>query len=117
MQELEIEGNQEINTEMDDCIFNCLNCFKTCEDVLTKINIIDGNKNANFLIMMKSCAEICLTASRFMLMNSSFHSDVCRVCSRICSECADACDVISDESLEGCIEACRDCVISCNKMF
>lgn len=64
--------------------------------------------------LMLDCAEICGTASSFMLVDSPYHRDLCAVCSEICSACAEDCEHM--EGMEACVQACRDCAESCRQM-
>lgn len=120
MQNLQTEVNtrskKHAHTRMDVCIQNCLDCYKVCEQVLS--NALTGNaKNyTQVLVLIKSCAEICHTSAKFMMMNSEFHADTCAICAKVCTECADTCESLQDDRLAECIEVCRTCAETCNEM-
>ncbi|MEA9358477.1 four-helix bundle copper-binding protein [Bacteriovorax sp. PP10] len=116
VQQTETNSKKQKNPEMDQCIQNCLSCFKICEETLTRCFTEIGHKDSNHLALLKSCAEICNTSAKFMMLNSKFHSDVCGVCSKVCTECADSCEALGDSSMKECIEACRKCADSCAEM-
>jgi hypothetical protein len=110
------KGKSHVSTKMDQCIQNCLNCFRVCEQTLAEALYGNSQNFSQALILIKSCAEICHTSAKFMMMNSAFHVDTCAVCAKVCIECADTCESLGDENLRECIEACRKCAQSCSEM-
>lgn len=110
------KGKGHVPTRMDQCIEDCLNCYTVCEQALAQA--LSGNSQtfSQALILIKSCAEICHTSAKFMMMNSAFHVDTCEICAKVCIECADTCESLGDEGLRECIEACRVCAQSCEEM-
>ena len=95
VQQSETNSKKQKNPKMDECILNCLSCFKICEETLTRCFTETGHKDSNHLALLMACSEICNTSSKFMLLNSKFHSDICGVCSKVCKECADSCSEMS----------------------
>ncbi len=116
VQETEKKLKEIKHPKMDECIQNCLSCFKICEETLARCFSETGHKDSSHLALLKSCADICNTSAKFMMQNSKFHSDVCGVCSKVCKECADSCEALGDASMKECIEACRKCSDSCSEM-
>lgn len=43
----------------------------------------------------KHCAEMCQTCSSFVIGESRFAADICKLCAEVCKACAVACDKIS----------------------
>lgn len=117
-QQMEKSSKNEIgsSSEMDQCIKNCLDCFRVCEETLARSFFEGSHNNSSHLILLKLCADICQTSAKFMMMKSKFHTDTCGVCSKVCSECADSCEALGDESMKDCIVSCRKCAESCNEM-
>jgi hypothetical protein len=105
------------HSKMDICIQNCLDCFKICEQTLAECFGKQGkHSQASHLILLKSCAEICHTSAKFMMMQSKFHTSTCGVCAEVCQACAESCEAIGDEGQKKCAEACRKCAESCSEM-
>lgn len=119
MHELQSENaaqNTGANMDMDECIQNCLRCFKECEEALANSFNKGNEKSSEHFILLKSCADICQTSAKFMIMKSKFHTETCGICAKICNECADVCESMGDESISDCIAACRECAESCGQM-
>lgn len=114
--EIHLKNEKQSDSKMDQGIQNCLNCFKVCEETLSRCLTANNHKDSNHLILLKTCAEICNTSAKFMMMNSKFHPLTCDVCSKVCLECAESCEVTEDDSMKDCVEACRKCAESCGKM-
>jgi hypothetical protein len=105
------------HSQMDICIQNCLDCFKVCEQTLAGCFGKGNQVEASHLVLLKSCAEICHTSAKFMMMQSKFHMRTCEVCAEVCQACAESCEaIINDESMKKCAEVCRKCAESCSEM-
>jgi hypothetical protein len=63
-------------------------------------------------------AEICQTATNFMLRNSDLHSRVCAVCAEVCDRCAEDCERLAagGEMVQQCAQTCRSCAEACREM-
>lgn len=90
-----------------------------CHDVClgTAMNYcLEGGEHAEgeHIRLMLDCAEICRTASTFMLVDSLYHRDVCAVCAEICEDCAAECEHM--DGMHACVRTCRDCAETCRQM-
>ncbi|PTR17399.1 hypothetical protein C8R31_101562 [Nitrosospira sp. Nsp2] len=101
---------------IDSCIDVCNSCHQICLQTAMTYCLESGGEHVEpeHLRLMMSCAEICQTASNFMLSGSRFSEQICRVCTEICDACAESCEKIGD--MEECASACRDCAESCRNM-
>lgn len=118
MQNTYEDENTHYNHEelsMQDCIDNCLECFKVCEETMANFELISKFNSTHFKTL-NSCAEICQTSAKMMIMSSPFHRLTCEACSTICKACADMCEALDDSRLSECIKACRKCAESCRAM-
>jgi len=109
---------QHTHSKMDICIQNCLDCFRMCEQTLAEC-FKKGGKHveSSHLLLLKSCAEICHTSAKFMMMQSQFHPKTCGVCAEVCQACAEDCETMGeDEMMKKCAEMCRKCSQSCSEM-
>ncbi len=107
---------QQMNSKMQQCIENCLNCHKTCLQMAATHCLEAGGKHvepAHFRLMM-DCAQICQTSADFMLRGSTHHAHVCAECADICEDCAKSCEAVG--GMDECVEACRKCAESCRSM-
>lgn len=98
------------------CIDACSKCHETCLHMAMTHCLDAGGKNveAGHFRLMINCAEICQTASNFMLGNSAFHQNICHVCAEICEACALSCEGVG--GMDDCVKACRECADSCREM-
>lgn len=72
------------------CIEACNRCYQTClQDAMNRC-LESGGKHVapEHMHLMLNCAEICQTSVNFMLSNSAFSSQICKVCAEICDACA-----------------------------
>jgi hypothetical protein len=104
--------------DVKNCIENCLNCHKACEQLISYC-LQKGGKHADrkHIELLLCCADICRTSAHFMMWNSDLHSRVCQVCAEVCLKCAVDCEQMSeDATMKACAELCRVCVESCQSM-
>ena len=112
------KSSKSITDEMQQCIDVCLECHRTCEQVIPYC-LEKGGTHAErgHIETLFSCAEICRTSAHLMMWNSDFHAKVCGVCADACIRCAEDCERMSeDEAMSNCAEVCRQCADSCQKM-
>ncbi len=106
-----------MSDEVRECIQDCLDCFKTCNQTLIRC-LGMGGKHAEIehLNLIMDCARICNTNSEFMLRNSTYYPQTCGLTADICDECADTCDRFEDDFMKECASVCRRCAESCREM-
>lgn len=115
-QESSAEKDPNQNITMDQCIQNCLTCFKVCEESIAKYIYRPQILDTTLLGHLKACSEICQTSVKFMIMESQFHPLTCGVCADVCKVCADSCEDFDAKELKECIDACRRCAETCGEM-
>lgn len=106
------------NPEMQQCIQNCLECHSVCLEMVTHCLSMGGqHAEVAHIGLLLDCAEICQTSANFMLRNSPFHGQTCRVCAEICERCAQDCERFRDDGMmQSCAQVCRRCADSCQRM-
>ncbi len=110
-----VYGEQSTKTHMKECIDNCLNSFRVCEEAATKA--IDSiNVNVEHVKLLQAAAAICRTSAEFMMIESNYHYDTCGLCAKICRACAKECENGSEAWMQECYEACTKCAYSCEGM-
>jgi hypothetical protein len=105
-----------ISTDMQSCIDDCLECYRTCLSTAMGHCLEQGGEHTergHFTLMM-ACVEICRSAAHFMLLGSRHHPHLCAECAEICAECAKDCERLG--GMEECVQACRRCAESCRAM-
>lgn len=111
--------HHEISGDMQQCITNCLNCHRMCEQTALHCLHMGGpHASPDHIRMMLDCAQICQTSADFMLRGSAFHHRTCGVCAEICESCAKDCERLAngDQQMQACADACRRCVETCSRM-
>ncbi|HVT82188.1 MAG TPA: four-helix bundle copper-binding protein [Phycisphaerae bacterium] len=110
--------DKSANREMQTCVENCLNCYKTCEETKGYCLRKGGrHSDPDRLSLMADCAKICMTSADFMIRSSSNHAEVCGVCSSICEQCATDCRQMGDDArMQACAQVCQHCAESCQQM-
>ena len=105
---------------IEQCIANCLRCYKVCLDTLHHCLQQGGNHaQPNHIFMLQDCAQICLMTADFLIRKSPNHAPLCEVCEYICNECADDCASAKwkeDAQMAACAQMCRDCANLCKEM-
>lgn len=109
---------KNMNPHMKNCIELCNECSDECETIFYQHCLDMGGKHVEkeHAKLMADCVEICRTAARFMLRDSSQHAEICGVCAEVCDACADSCEDIGGEEMENCAETCRRCAEACRDM-
>jgi hypothetical protein len=100
------------------CIDDCVRCHDVCLSTLPYC-LEQGGPHAGeaHITLLLDCANICQTASEFMLRGSDEHGRICAACAAICERCAEACDQFAgDDVMHACAENCRACADSCEEM-
>jgi hypothetical protein len=106
-----------MSEEVRQCIQDCLDCFRTCNQTLIRCLGMDGrHAEMEHLNLIMDCARICNTNADFMLRNSTYYPQTCGLTADICSECADICDRFEDDFMKECASVCRRCAESCREM-
>ncbi|AKQ69083.1 Ferredoxin [Myxococcus hansupus] len=106
------------DTELSQCIEDCLACQRVCLETLTYCLGKGGrHAEAKHLRLLMDCAEICQTSANFMLRGSELHSRTCFACSEVCGRCAESCARLGeDRLLKACADMCARCSESCWRM-
>jgi hypothetical protein len=104
--------------EVQQCIENCLQCHRTCEQLIPYC-LEKGGMHAerSHIQLLSTCADICRTSAHFMMWSSDLHPKVCGTCAEACLKCAEDCERMGDDKMmKACAEICRLCAESCQKM-
>lgn len=105
-----------MRNDLQHCIRRCQQCHEVCLSTAMTHCLDAGGEYVekdHFRLMM-SCAEICATSARLMLMESRWHPAICAVCAEVCSACAADCERLG--GMDACVGACRECEESCRLM-
>ncbi len=107
-----------MSAEMEQCIQNCTDCHKVCEQTLAYCLQMGGRHvEAPHLKNLLDCAQTCAASADFMLRGSELHPKLCGVCAEACDRCAQSCEQFGDDSqMRACSEMCRRCAESCRQM-
>jgi hypothetical protein len=102
---------------MNECIDNCTACHAICLETITHC-LAQGGEHAapDHIALLATCADICATSARAMLLGTEVHRHTCRACAEICRACADECAAMDGEEMKRCADACRRCADSCEAM-
>jgi len=94
----------------------CMQCLRTCMHKAMNHCLETGGRHLepSHFRLMTNCAEICRTTAGFMLSNSPLQDRLCAACAEVCGACADSAAQIGD--MDDCVQACRDCALSCQRM-
>jgi hypothetical protein len=113
MQESEFMMSEEVR----ECIQDCVDCYRTCNQTLIRC-LSMGGKHAELehLNLIMDCARICNTNADFMIRNSTYYPQTCGLTADICDECSDVCDRFEDDFMKECASVCRRCAESCREM-
>lgn len=109
---------KNVNSDMQICIQNCLECARVCEHLIQHC-LKKGGKHSHpqHIRRLQDCVDICLVSAQFMTRESSFHHETCSVCANICETCAADCEKMADdEVMKICAQVCQTCAESCKKM-
>lgn len=112
-------GDARMNPALQQCITDCLDCHRICTEAVPHVlHGIGEHSEAEHLIAMLDCAQICALSADFMSRGSPHHAHVCGECAEICTACAALCDAHADpdSTMKRCAEACRRCAASCAAM-
>jgi hypothetical protein len=106
-----------MSTEVKECIQNCVDCFKACTETASRC-LKMGGKHAEieYVNLIFDCARICNLNADFMLRNSLYYPQTCKITADVCEDCADACDRFEDDFMKQCAIVCRRCSDSCRAM-
>jgi len=111
-------SHEEVSPAMRSCIDECNSCRDLCTESIAHCLSLGGkHSEATHIETLIDCADLCASASRFMLRGSALHNEVCGVCGEACEACAASCGELSaDDLMARCAEACRRCAQSCQRM-
>lgn len=110
---------QTIIKDLQECIDSCIKCYQVCrETISTCLQKGDKHASSEHINLLLNCADICQTSANFMLSNSNFHKNICKVCAEICEACADDCKNMEEngQEMKYCAEICHQCAKNCREM-
>ena len=113
------QGGHHTDDEMQKCIQLCRDCHAMCIQTIAHCLKLGGRHAApDHIRLFEDCAQMCATAADYMVRESPFHNQVCRLCSDLCKQCAKDCEQIAgdDQMVKQCIDMCRKCAGSCERM-
>lgn len=107
-----------LDADTRQCVEECLTCQSVCTTTVTYCLQKGGrHADAEHIITLLDCADICGTSASFMQRGSHAHASTCAVCAEICRACAASCEQMNDdEVMKACADACRRCAESCERM-
>jgi len=107
--------HRPMSPELRKCIEACQKCHNVCLLFITHHCLEMGGKHVEpmHVRLMMDCANSCQTAVEFMLRESPFHDEVCRLCALVCDACAQSCEQKGD--MDDCVKACRHCADLCRQ--
>jgi N-acetylglutamate synthase/N-acetylornithine aminotransferase len=114
-----MEGGPHTNEEMSKCIQLCRDCNTMCTQTIAHCLKLGGrHATADHIRLLADCGQMCATSADYMVRESPFHNQVCRLCSELCKQCAKDCEQVAgdDQMVKQCIEMCRKCAGSCERM-
>ena len=107
----------QVNDRMQECIDRCQSCQAICLESVSHCLALGGDHAApDHIRILMTCADICDTSARFMLLGSPHHDRTCDVCAEVCEACATDCDRFDDDLMKQCADVCRRCAASCREM-
>jgi hypothetical protein len=106
-----------VSDEVKECIQDCVDCFKICNETIIRCLVMNGkHSESEHINLLMDCARICNTNSEFMMRNSMYYPQTCGLTADICDECADTCDRFEEDFMKECASVCRRCAESCREM-
>ena len=114
-----VQGGHHSDDDMQKCIQLCRDCHAMCIQTIAHCLKLGGRHAApDHIRLFEDCAQMCATAADYMVRESPFHNQVCRLCSELCKQCAKDCEQIAgdDQLVKQCADMCRRCAGSCERM-
>lgn len=107
-----------LDAETRQCVEECLTCQSVCTTTVAYCLQKGGrHADAEHIVTLLDCAEICGTSANFMRRGSHSHPSICAVCADVCRACAESCEQMSDDKvMQACADECRRCAESCERM-
>lgn len=112
-------GGHHTDDEMKKCIQLCRDCHAMCTQTIAHCLKLGGrHASPEHIRLIVDCAQMCATSADYMLRESPFHDQICRLCAELCKECGKDCQQVAgdDQMVKECIEMCRKCAGSCERM-
>ena len=106
-----------LTDEMKRCAEQCRECHEVCVETVRHCLERGGrHAEAEHVLLLLDCAQICDTSGDFLLRGSALHRETCRACAEVCTRCAESCERLDGEAMRRCAGACRRCAESCRQM-
>lgn len=104
------------NLAMQDCIDECLRCHRVCLGTAMNHCLPLGGRHveANHFRLMLTCAEMCRTNAKLMLIGTQLHHRTSALCAELCEDCARSCEEVGD--MADCVAQCLRCAGTCRRM-
>ena len=112
-------AKEATGSHMNECIDHCLKSYRACTLLISHCLSMGGEHAAEeHITKLATCAQMCQTSATFMMYNSDYHRETCRLCAKLCITCAEDCERIADgdEEMLECAAICRECAEHCERM-
>ncbi len=87
------------------CIDLCGECHRSCLAAA-----VSGQADQDHQRLLLDCAQMCQTATDFMVRASPLHGYVCGLCAHVCKVCHDRCQGDLDEIGQLCARCAESCM-------
>lgn len=106
------------NIQYKVCIADCTACANVCRQCsYACLHEADVKKQLVCIQFTNDCANICELAVKYMLADSAFAKQICKLCAVICNACSDECEKYAHiEYCTLCATDCSTCAIACEEM-
>src|SRR5215203_5132272 len=104
---LPVQGGHHTHDEMRKCIQLCRDCHAMCTQTIAHCLKLGGrHATPDHIRLMVDCAQMCATSADYMLRESPFHDQICRLCSELCKQCGKDCKQVAgdDQMVKQCVE-------------
>jgi hypothetical protein len=102
---------------MQECVNNCQHTQELCLKAVTYC-LERGEEYADpeCVALLMTCASICDTSAKAMLVGSEHHTKITRVCAEICDAVVEDFEEFDDRMLRRLVDVARNCSESCREM-
>lgn len=101
-----------------ECIDACIACAVACDHcAISCLSEEDVKMMSKCILLDLECAAICRSASGLMSLDSTYSTQLCRICAEACKSCAEECARHNMDHCQKCAEACRNCAAACENMI
>ena len=110
-----------VREHIQSCADECMRCARLCEECISECVRMNMAGMARPTELCRDCADACMLAMKFLVRESPYFFEACKLCAKVCEACSIVCDEqkslhTGSEIFSDCAAVCQRCAGACKQV-